>query len=137
MINVFFEIEGGGIRDIGPGIIRDHGHVIPHLVLLGIPEERIERVAHGDVGRPSHSSVRAVGVEELRVGIVRGVARIQPDGIDPPIRRDGKRPHPMPFAGIDSIIVNPRGRTEGRASVGAARESHVGAAGCAGWPHTG
>ena len=51
-----------------------------------------------DVGRPGIPAVETVGIEELRIGVVRGVARIEPDNIDASIRRDGERAHPMPFA---------------------------------------
>ena len=68
-----------------------------------------------------------IGIEELRIGIVRGVARVQPDGIDPPVRRDRERAEPMPFAVIDRIVVDPLRRAEGLSAIGAADEHHVAA----------
>ena len=107
VVNVLLGIEGGGIRDIAAGIVRNDCHVIAQLVLVRITEKRIERRADRDVGRPGVACVQAVGIEELRIGVVRGVPRVEPNGIDPSIRRDRQRAEPVPFAVIDRIVVDP------------------------------
>ena len=105
VIDVFFEIEGGGVRDIASGIVRNDCDVIAHLVLVRITEERIERDAYRDIGRPGIACIGAIRIEQLRIGVVGGVSRVQPDGIESSIRRDGKRAEPMPFVLIDRIVV--------------------------------
>ena len=84
---VRIEVERGRIRHVAPGVVGHDRNVIAHLVLIRITEERIERIAHRDVGRPRIAPVRAVRIEELRVGVVRGVSRVQPNGIDASIGR--------------------------------------------------
>ena len=69
--------------------------------------------------------IRAVRIEELRIGVVRGIARVEPNGIDPSIRRDRQRAEPVPFAVIDRIVVDPLRGAEGLSAVGAAHEHHV------------
>ena len=132
VINVFFEIEGRAVCDICPGVVGNDRDVIAELVLVRITEERVKRIADCDIGRPGISAVEAVRIEELRVGVVRGVARVQPDGIDSAIRRDGKRAEPVPLRVINRIVIDPARRAEGLAAVCAAHKHHVTAGGSAG-----
>ena len=76
-----------------------------------------------------------IGIEELRIGVVRGVSRVEPDGIDASIRRDRKRAEPVPFVVIDRIVVDPLRGAEGLSAVGAAHEHHVASGGEAGRLH--
>jgi hypothetical protein len=57
------EVERGGIRHIGSGVIRYERDVIAYLILVGPAFQRIERGAHGYVRRPSNTPIGAVGIE--------------------------------------------------------------------------
>jgi hypothetical protein len=130
-----FEIERCGIRDIASGVVRNDCDVITHLVLIRITQEWIERIAHRDVGRPRIAPVRAVGIEELRIGVVPGVSRVQPNGIYASIRRDRKRAEPVPFAVINRIVVDAARGAERLSAVRAAHKHHVGSGAEAGRLH--
>ena len=126
-------IERCRVSDVASGIIRDHCDVITHFVLLWITEERIERNAHRDVGRPRISGVDAVRIEELRIGVVSGVSSIQPNGVYSSIWRDRKCAEPVPFAVIDRIIIDTVRGAKGLSAIGAAHEHHVNSCAEASW----
>ena len=88
MPGVRVDVKCSRVRYVTASFIGNHCNVIADLVLIRITEERIERVAHRNIGRPRIASVRAIRIEELRVGVVRGVARVQPNGINASIGRD-------------------------------------------------
>ena len=81
------EVERGGIRYVTACFIGNDRDIIAYLALVRIAFERIKRIAHCNVGRPRHASVGAKGIEQLRVCIIGSIARVIPDGIQPPIRR--------------------------------------------------
>jgi hypothetical protein len=100
-------IVGRGVSDISTSVVGHDRDVIAHFVLVGVTEKRIERLTHGNVWCPSVATVGAVGIEELRIRIVRGISAIEPHDIDPPIRRDRKRAEPMPFGLVHRVIIDP------------------------------
>ena len=87
MARVRVEIKSSGIRNIASGIVRNDSDVIAYLVLIRIAFERIERIAHGDVRRPGDAAIRAERIEQLGIGVVRSVPRVEPDTINSSIRR--------------------------------------------------
>ena len=120
------------VCDIGTRVIRNDCDVVAELVLIRITEERVKRIAHCDIGRPGISAVEAVRIEELRVGVVRSVTRVQPNSIDSAVRRDRKRAKPVPLRVVNRIIIDSARCAEGLASVCAPRKHHVTASGRAG-----
>ena len=95
IINVFFmlapiriEVESGSICHITAGLIRNDRDIITYLVLVGITFERIKWIAYRHVRRPSNAPISAVGVEQLRIGIICSIAGVVPDSIEPSIGRD-------------------------------------------------
>ena len=77
--------------------------------------------------RPTVAAVGAIRIEELRICIVRGVSAIEPDDIDPSIRRDRKRAEPMPFGLIHRIIIDPDRRTKTQTAIRASNKHDVSA----------
>ena len=57
------KVVGGRVRDVASRVIRHDGDVIAYLVLLRIAFERIKRIAHRNVRRPSNAAIRAEGIE--------------------------------------------------------------------------
>ena len=82
------EIKRGRIRHVATRVVRNNGDVIAYLVLIRIAFERIKGIAHGDVRRPRDAAIRAERIEQLRIGVIRSVPRVEPDGINSSIRRD-------------------------------------------------
>jgi hypothetical protein len=119
------EVERGGICHIGSGVIRYQRDVIAYLALVGPAFQWIKGVAHRYVRRPRHAAIRAVRVEQLRVGVIRSVPCVEPHRIDPSVRRHGNCAEPVPLAGVDRIVVDPVRCAKGRAPVGAACEHYV------------
>jgi hypothetical protein len=107
------KIKSGGIRHIPACIVGDNSDVVPYLVLVRIAFERIKRGADRDVLRPGNTAVRAKGIEQLRIGVVRRVPCVVPDSIQPPIRRDCKRAEPVPLDLRIGIVIDPVWRAEG------------------------
>ncbi len=122
------EVKRGGICHVASGVIRHDGDVIAYLALVRPAFERIKRGAHGHVRRPGHAAISAIGIEQLRVGVIRSVPCVIPHRIDPPVGRYGKCAEPVPLAGIDWIVVDSNRRAEAGTAVGAAREHDVGPA---------
>ena len=85
LIGARVEIEGSGIGNISSRIIRHDGDIIAYLVLLWPAFERGKGSAHGDVRRPCDAAIRAERIEQLRIRVIRGIARVQPHRINPPI----------------------------------------------------
>ena len=130
------EIKGRGIRHIASGIVRNDGNVIAYLVLVRIAFERIKRIAHRNIRRPRDAAIGAPGIKKLRVGIVRSVARVQPDCINSAIRRNRKRAKPVPLRLIYRVVIDAAWRAERLTSICAAREHYVAAGGEAGGLNT-
>ena len=63
----------------------------------------------------------------MRVGIIGGIARVKPYGVQTSVRRHRKGAKPVPLI-RKAVIINPVGRTEGLSIVGAAHKHHVGCA---------
>ena len=57
------EVEGGRIRDIASGLVRNDRDVVADLALIRIAFERIERIARRDISRPRDAAVGAVRIE--------------------------------------------------------------------------
>ena len=119
------EVEGRGVGDISSRVIRHDGEIIAYLVLYRPAFERCKRSAYGDVRCPCDAAIGAVGVEQLRVGVIGCVACIKPYAVDASIRRDRKRAEPVPLVRIDWIVVNPLWPAKALAAIGAAGEHHV------------
>src|SRR5205085_1923180 len=99
--------------------------VVTHLILVRITEKRVERSAGRDVRRPGVASVSAVGVEQLGVGVVRGISSIEPNHINSAVRCNCRGAEPMPFLGIRRIIIDPSWGRKGLAAIGALSEHDV------------
>lgn len=99
-------IKRSGVGDITAGVIRYDGYVVAHFVLVRVTNKRIERLTHRDVRRPAVAAVCAVGIKELRVGIIRRVPAIQPNYVDSSIWSHCERAKPMPFELISRIIID-------------------------------
>ena len=127
LVRVRVEVESGGIRHISSRVVRNNCDVIAYLVLLRITLERIKRVADCHIRRPGISAIEAVGIKELRVGIVRSVARVQPDRIDSAVRRNRKRAKPVPLRLIYRVVIDPAWRAERLTPICAAHEHYVAA----------
>ena len=110
---VGIEVECRCIRHVATGVIRNNGDVIADLALIGVPLERVKCIAHRHISRPANTSVRAIRVEQLRIGVIRRVARIVPNSIEASVGRYRKCAKPMPLTGIDRIIVDLVRRAEG------------------------
>ena len=119
------EVVGGRVGDVASGVIRDNGDVIAYLVLMRPAFQRVKRIADSYVRRPGNTAIGAIGVEQLRVDVIRGISRIQPHRINPAIRRDADCAEPMPLVRIHRIVVDPMRRAKRCAAVSAAREHHV------------
>ena len=57
------EIERGGIRHIAARIVRNDGDIVAYLALVRPAFERIKRITHRDIRRPSNAAVGAVRIE--------------------------------------------------------------------------
>ena len=84
---VCVEVKRGGVSHVASGIVGYDRDIIAYLVLVRIAFERIKRIAHRNVWRPGHAGVSAIGIEKLRVRVVRGISRVVPDSIEPSIGR--------------------------------------------------
>jgi hypothetical protein len=127
LIGAWIEIEGSWIGDIPSRVIRHDGNIIAYLVLLRPAFERRKRSAHGDVRRPCDATICAERIEQLRIRIVRSIARVQPDRINPPVGRYRQRAKPMPLIMVNGIVVDSMRGAKSEATVGATREHHIGA----------
>jgi len=134
---VRIEVECGRIRHVASGIVRHDGNVIAHLVLHRIAFKRSERIADRHVGRPCHTAVGAPGVEQLRIGVVCRVSRVQPYRIDTSIGRYCERAEPMPFVLINRVVRDPLRRAEGHSAIRAARKHDIAHVACAELLHRG
>ena len=99
--------------------------------------KRIKGVAHGNVRRPCDAAIRAERIEQLGIGVIRSIARVQPHRIDPSIGGYRQRAKPVPLVVIDWVVINPVRRAKSQSTVCAAYEHHIGAGGEAGWLYTG
>ena len=131
------EIEGSGIGNIAPRVIRHDRNVIAYFVLLRPTFERVKGIAHRHVRRPCETAIHAVRIEQLRVDVIRSISRIQPHGIDSPVGRDRQCTEPVPFVMINGIVVDSVRRTECQTTVSAPGEHYVGAGSKARWLYTG
>ena len=82
------EIKRSRIRYVATRVVRNDGDVIAYLVLIRIAFERIKGIAHGDVSRPRDAAIRAERIEQLGIGVIRSIARVQPHRIDPSVGRN-------------------------------------------------
>jgi hypothetical protein len=85
---IWIHIKRRGVCHVSAGGVRYDRDVIAYFVILRKACLGVERIAHRDIRRPSRTSVRAPGIKELRVDVIGSIARIVPDGVDPPGRRD-------------------------------------------------
>ena len=125
---VRIEVERSRVRHVAAGFIGNDGDVVAYLALVRIAFEWIKRIAHRHVRRPRHASVGAEGIEQLRVRVVRSIARVIPDSIEPTIWRYRKRAEPVPLARVNRIVIDLDRRTKGCSVIGAAHKHHVGCA---------
>ena len=120
VINIFFvlipvrvEVKRSRIRHVASRIIGNNRDIIAYLVLVRISLERIKCIAHRNVRRPGHAGVSAIGIEKLRVRVVRGISRVMPDGIEPSIGRYRECPKPVPLVWINRIVIDLDRRAKG------------------------
>ena len=114
------EVVGGRVGDVASCVIRHNGDVIAYLVLLRPAFQRSKRIACRSVRREGHAAVGAVGVEQLRIGVICGVACVQPHRVDPPVRRDSDCAEPVIFTMVNRIVIDPLRRAKALSAVGAA-----------------
>ena len=106
------DIKGGRIRHIASGIVRHNSHVIADLILLRPPLERVKGIAYGYVRRPRSPAIGAIGVEQLRINVVRSIPAVHPYGINTAVRRHSDCAKPVPLIRVDRIVVDAMGRAE-------------------------
>ena len=80
--SVRVDVESRGISHVSSSRVRNDRDIIADLLVLRIPGLRIERIAGRYVGRPRNTAIYAVSVEQLHIGVIRGIARIQPHHVD-------------------------------------------------------
>ena len=119
VINVFLvlavvrvEVEGGRVCHVATGFIGDNGDVVADLALVWIAFERVERIAHRNVSRPGNSGIGAKGIKQLRIRVIGSISRVVPDSIKPSIGRYRKCAEPVPFAGVNGIVIDPNRRAK-------------------------
>ena len=113
LIPVRIEVKRSRIRHIAPSIVGDDGDIIAYLILIRIPFERIKWVANRHIGSPSDAGVSAIGIEKLRVRVVRGVSGVMPNRIQASIGRYSKGSEPVPLVRVNRVVINLVRRTEG------------------------
>src|SRR4029077_16905523 len=113
IVNIFFvlvslgiEVKGRGVSHVTTGFIGNDGDVIPYLTLIRIALEGIKRIADSNVRRPGHAGVSAKGIEKLRVRVVRSVARIIPDSVEPSIGGYCECAEPVPLVRINRVVID-------------------------------
>jgi hypothetical protein len=126
LTSVRIEVERGGVGDVTASLVGNDSDVIADLILVRPAFLRVERIAHRHIWRPSNAGVSAVGVEKLRIEIVR-VSVVIPYRVEPAIGRDSECAEPMPLARV-TIVVDRHRRAEGCTAVGAAGKHHIGRA---------
>ena len=67
------DVESRGVGHVPTRCVRHDRDVIADLLVIRIPNLRIERVAYRNVSRPRNTAIRAVGVEQLHIGVIRSV----------------------------------------------------------------
>src|SRR5262249_34374760 len=107
VIDVLFAIECSCVCDVRASVVRNNCDVITDLVLIRITDKWVKRIAPRDLGRPAAPAINAVGIEELRIGVVCGVSCIEPDDIDSPVRCDRERAEPVPFRVVNRVVIDP------------------------------
>ena len=103
---VWVEIKRGRIRHVATRVVRNDGDVIAYLVLIRIAFERIKGITHGNVRRPRDAAIRAERIEQLRIRVIRSIARVQPHRIDPSIGGYRQRAKPVPLVMINGIVID-------------------------------
>ena len=78
------DVESRSIGNVASGVIRHNGDVIAYLFVLRKTCLRIERIAHRNVGCPCQAGISAVGIKQLRIDVVRSIARVVPHHINAP-----------------------------------------------------
>jgi hypothetical protein len=125
VIHILFPIEGGRVRDIPACDVGDDGDIVADFILVRITDARIKRFADGDVGRPAVAAIEAVGIEELRGDVVRGVPGIEPDRIESSIRSDGESAKPVKFILAGRIVVDSSRSAVSLTAIGAGDKHQV------------
>ena len=88
LTTAWIEVEGGRIRHIAAGVVRHDSDVIAYLVLVRPALERVKGLAYLYVSRPGNTSIGAVGIKQLRIGVICGVTRVVPHRIDASVGRN-------------------------------------------------
>src|SRR5258708_32519630 len=122
IIDGFLAVECGCICNVGAVVVRNDCDVIDDLRLIWISDEWVKWIADRDIWRPSVSAIDAERIKELRSDVVREVTRIVPDDIDSTARRDRDTAEPVPFRVVNCVVIDPAGRAERNASIGAGHE---------------
>ncbi len=86
LTTAWIKVEGGRIRHIAAGVIRYDSDVVAYLVLVRPALERVKGLTYLYVSRPGNTAIGAVGIEQLRIGVIWCVTRIQPYSINSAVR---------------------------------------------------
>ena len=113
LIPVRIEVKCRRIRHVATSVIGNNRDVISDLGLVRITFKWVKHVAYLYVSRPRNSGIGAGRIEQLRIGVIGSVTRVIPNSIQPPIRRYRERAEPMPFTGINRIVIDLVRRAEG------------------------
>ena len=106
------KVVRGRVCDIASGVIGHDCNIIAYLVLVRPAFKRSKRIAYLNVRRERHAAIGAVGVKQLRIGVIGGVPGIIPDDVDPSVWGNGKRAEPMPLVVVDGVVVDPLWRAK-------------------------
>jgi hypothetical protein len=86
LATAWIEVECGRIRHIASCVVRHNCDVVTYLVLVRPALERVKGLTYLYVSRPGNTAIGAVGIEQLRIGVIWCVTRIQPYSIDSAVR---------------------------------------------------
>ena len=111
------DVESRGICNVASGIVRHNRDVIAYLFVLRKTCLRIERIAHCNVRRPCYATISAEGIKQLRVDVVRSIARVVPHHINTAIRRYRKCAKIVPLALVVGIIIDANRCAKGYSAV--------------------
>jgi hypothetical protein len=66
-------VESRSISHVPAGVIRYNRDVIADFLVLRISILNTKRIAHWNVSRPRNSAIGTEAVEQLHIGIIRGI----------------------------------------------------------------
>jgi len=66
-------VKSRGISHVPAGVIRHNRDVIADFLVLRISILNTERIAHWDISCPRNSAIGTEAVEQLHIGVIRGI----------------------------------------------------------------